>query len=64
MASKSYIRPLLRATKRQLQTAPTSRCFSTSIRSRAEVPQSTNHEKTTHFGFETVAEAEKEARGT
>ncbi|PSS18429.1 hypothetical protein M430DRAFT_87257, partial [Amorphotheca resinae ATCC 22711] len=40
------------------------RCFSSSVR-RADSPpnpNSTNHERTTHFGFQTVPESEKEAR--
>jgi hypothetical protein len=69
MPPTQSLRPLLRAGARQFQpahtTATATRCFSSTIRSRAgEQPQATtNHERTTHFGFETVAEADKEARG-
>jgi 2-methoxy-6-polyprenyl-1,4-benzoquinol methylase len=63
MAPRSSIWPLIRATKPRFQSATISRTFSDTVR-RAESPaQPTNHERTTHFGFETVAEAEKEARG-
>ncbi|KAE8453175.1 hypothetical protein EG329_011242 [Mollisiaceae sp. DMI_Dod_QoI] len=62
MASSSALRPFLRAAKPQLQPRQAHRYFA-STNWRAESPsQSTNHERTTHFGFETVAEAEKEAR--
>ncbi|KUJ12248.1 UbiE/COQ5 methyltransferase [Mollisia scopiformis] len=62
MATRTAFRPLVRAARPQLQSAQVHRCF-TSTSQRAESPsQSTNHERTTHFGFETVAEAEKEAR--
>ncbi|KAG4417111.1 hypothetical protein IFR04_009747 [Cadophora malorum] len=64
MASRSAIRPFLRAAKPHFHLSQLNRCLSSSAR-RADSPsqpQSTNSEKTTHFGFETVAEAEKEAR--
>ncbi|KAF8862194.1 UbiE/COQ5 methyltransferase [Acephala macrosclerotiorum] len=62
MASRSALRPLLRAYKPRFQAAHVHRCFTSTTR-RADSPsQSTNHERMTHFGFETVAEADKEAR--
>jgi len=64
MASRSCIRLLIRATKPRFQSAPIRRTFSDTIRHAESPSQTTNHERTTHFGFETVAEAEKEARGS
>ncbi|EHK98932.1 putative 2-methoxy-6-polyprenyl-1,4-benzoquinol methylase, mitochondrial [Glarea lozoyensis 74030] len=63
MATKSAIRPFLKASRFQCLNSRTSRYFSQTSIARSEPPQPTNHERTTHFGFETVAEAEKEARG-
>ncbi|EPE25491.1 S-adenosyl-L-methionine-dependent methyltransferase [Glarea lozoyensis ATCC 20868] len=62
MATKSAIRPFLKASRFQCLNSRTSRYFSQTSIARSEPPQPTNHERTTHFGFETVAEAEKEAR--
>ncbi|KAG9235784.1 ubiE/COQ5 methyltransferase family-domain-containing protein [Amylocarpus encephaloides] len=61
MNSRSALRPLLRATRFQCLNSP--RHFTQNSVAHAESSQPTNHERTTHFGFETVAEAEKEARG-
>ncbi|KAH8791940.1 ubiE/COQ5 methyltransferase family-domain-containing protein [Hyaloscypha finlandica] len=62
MASRSVFRSLLRASK--LPSLPTRapRCFSNSTRLAESPAQPSNHERTTHFGFETVPEAEKESR--
>ncbi|KAL3422077.1 ubiquinone biosynthesis methyltransferase [Phlyctema vagabunda] len=64
MATKSIFRPLMRSAR--IQSIPSSRCFSSSIRradsTQPEAQQPKKNERTTHFGFETVAEAEKEAR--
>ncbi|TVY67433.1 2-methoxy-6-polyprenyl-1,4-benzoquinol methylase [Lachnellula suecica] len=62
MSSRSALRPLLRSARFQCPYAQTPRHFSHSLRRAAPQSQPTNHERTTHFGFETVAEAEKEAR--
>jgi hypothetical protein len=64
MASKLALRLFLRASKGQFQPTQIHRCFSISARLSESPTQPSNHERTTHFGFETVAEAEKEARGT
>jgi hypothetical protein len=64
MASKLALRLFLRASKGQFQPAQIHRCFSISTRLSEAPTQPSNHERTTHFGFENVAEAEKEARGT
>ncbi|CAG8959001.1 hypothetical protein HYFRA_00012160 [Hymenoscyphus fraxineus] len=63
MASRT-LRPLLNRSRFQCLYTQTPRHFSQSTQHHsAEAPnQSTPHERTTHFGFETVAEAEKEAR--
>jgi 2-methoxy-6-polyprenyl-1,4-benzoquinol methylase len=63
MALRSFMRPLIRATNSRFQSAPIGRTFSDTVRPAESPAQPTNHERTTHFGFETVAEAEKEARG-
>ena len=62
MVSRSALRPLLRSAQVQYRSQP-QRYFSSSIRKAGSPAQPTNHERTTHFGFETVSEAEKEARG-
>ena len=63
MASRYTLRPLMRSARCQLQPFHSQRCFSSSIRRYEPTSESTNHERTTHFGFETVPESEKEARG-
>ncbi|KAH8684744.1 ubiquinone biosynthesis methyltransferase Coq5 [Tricladium varicosporioides] len=63
MASRSSIRSLLRPVKLQFPCAQIPRYFSrTAQRPDAPPQQPSSNEKTTHFGFETVPEAEKEAR--
>lgn len=62
MPLKPSLRPLLSATSRQFKPTQAPRCFSSTIRSRAVEPNP-SEPRTTHFGFETVAEADKEARG-
>jgi 2-methoxy-6-polyprenyl-1,4-benzoquinol methylase len=63
MVSRLALRPLVRSVKLQFPRSQAQRCFSSTIRKADSPVKSTNHEKTTHFGFETVPEAEKEARG-
>ncbi|KAF7889401.1 uncharacterized protein EAF01_010894 [Botrytis porri] len=68
MACRSALRPLIRSARTQFA----SRCFSTSSPTRQADSSSTqtssagasnsNNGRTTHFGFKTVPEAEKEAR--
>lgn len=63
MASRSSIRPLLRSAKLQCPCAQAPRYFSrTAQRADAPPQQPSGNERTTHFGFETVPEMEKEAR--
>ncbi|PQE33202.1 ubiquinone biosynthesis methyltransferase coq5 protein [Rutstroemia sp. NJR-2017a WRK4] len=70
MACRTYLRPLTRSLKPQISFPISQRSFTQTVQKRAgESPsqpqtqsQATNHERTTHFGFETVPEAEKEAR--
>lgn len=61
MAYRYALRPLMRS--RRYQLAKPQRCFSTTIQRTESRSQSTSQERTTHFGFETVPESEKEARG-
>ncbi|PQE21460.1 ubiquinone biosynthesis methyltransferase coq5 protein [Rutstroemia sp. NJR-2017a BBW] len=70
MACRTYLRPLTQSLKTQFSFPISQRSFTQTVQKRAgESPsqpqtqsQATNHERTTHFGFETVPEAEKEAR--
>ncbi|KAI6709820.1 hypothetical protein JHW43_007630 [Diplocarpon mali] len=64
MPSKPALRLLLRTAKPSLRPSHINRCLSSTAR-RPDSPgqtQPTKSARTTHFGFETVAEAEKEAR--
>ena len=62
MLCRSAVRPLLRSAK--LQCRPQPQLYFSSTFKADSPAQPTNHERTTHFGFETVTEAEKEGRGT
>ncbi|KLJ13440.1 ubiquinone biosynthesis methyltransferase [Blastomyces silverae] len=64
MSSRALWRSLHYSAKRRSFTPPTPhRCFSCSIRARRPEASKPGHDgRTTHFGFETVPEAEKEAR--
>ncbi|PBP17871.1 ubiquinone/menaquinone biosynthesis methyltransferase ubiE [Diplocarpon rosae] len=64
MSSRSAVRLLLPAAKSPFRPSHINRYLSSTARSPdSPAPtQSTKNPKTTHFGFETVAEAEKEAR--
>ncbi|RQM05986.1 hypothetical protein DH86_00002552 [Scytalidium sp. 3C] len=62
MSLRLALKPVLqragvRGTQRQA-----SRCFSCSVQLAESTTQTTNHERTTHFGYQTVPESEKEAR--
>ncbi|QSZ36138.1 hypothetical protein DSL72_007263 [Monilinia vaccinii-corymbosi] len=72
MACRAAFRPSIRSVSNQFQSAHISRSISTSSILRQAGPSSTqtssagapnnDNERTTHFGFETVPESEKEAR--
>ncbi|KAF7858870.1 hypothetical protein EAF04_008912 [Stromatinia cepivora] len=71
MACRTTFRPLTRSARTQFQSAYSSRCFSnstirpaepSSIQSSSAGSSNSDNGRTTHFGFETVPEAEKEAR--
>ncbi|RFU35118.1 hypothetical protein B7463_g1240, partial [Scytalidium lignicola] len=62
MSLRSTLKPALRGARVQRTSAPAYRCFSCCNRFAQSQTQSTNHERTTHFGYQTVPEAEKEAR--
>lgn len=47
----------------QVHRSYAARPFSLSSMRRQDVNESRQNDRTTHFGFETVAEAEKEGRG-
>jgi hypothetical protein len=55
--------PFLRSARLQFTSSQSQRYFSSTIQKADSPAQPTNHERTTHFGFQTVAESEKEARG-
>jgi hypothetical protein len=63
MTPRTSLRPILRSARLQFSQSQPQRCFTSSIRKADSPLQPSNHERTTHFGFETVAEAEKEAKG-
>ncbi|APA08516.1 hypothetical protein SS1G_02217 [Sclerotinia sclerotiorum 1980 UF-70] len=66
MACRTAFRPLTRSARTQFQSTYPSRCFSNSIIRPVEPssagPSNSDNGRTTHFGYETVPEAEKEAR--
>ncbi|KAH8816207.1 ubiquinone biosynthesis methyltransferase-like protein coq5 [Xylogone sp. PMI_703] len=62
MSLRSTIKPVLRGARVQRASAQAYKCFSCSNRRAEASTQSTNHERTTHFGYQTVPEAEKEAK--
>ncbi|RAL62636.1 hypothetical protein DID88_004482 [Monilinia fructigena] len=70
MAFRTAFRPLTRSARSPFQSPYISRCFSKSDTIRQPDPNTSSttgasnndNVRTTHFGFETVLEAEKEAR--
>jgi hypothetical protein len=49
--------------KSQVLPASSKRCFSTTFRHPQQHPISPENDRTTHFGFQTVLEAQKESKG-
>ena len=62
MTSRSIWRPS-QLVARQILRQAKCRTITSSARSLQQAPDSQQNGRTTHFGFETVPEAEKEARG-